>query len=376
MNRQATRVSVAALALAALVGASPAPARPVHALARQSAAQAPAEPRPEADAAGAPQQQPEVPAQPPAAEETRPRTVAQAGSVIWHDPGDVASLDFAGGPGGADRAPKGPFKFLEEDLDGSNPKVKVVDGEGQQWGVKWGREVRSDVFASRLVWATGYYVEPSYFVPSGTIEGARRLTRAKDYIDKNGRFTNARFERKNDAVTRLRDDKSWSWADNPFVGTRELNGLKVMVMLVSDWDNKDQRDFKQFGSNTAVWQVALPGGGVESRYVVSDWGGTMGRWGRANEGWKVWDCAAYGEQTREFTKGTDGGFVKWGFRGQRADVTEGVRASDVQWLLQYLGAITDDQLRAGLMASGATRDEAECFARNIRARIEQLKGLS
>ena len=32
---------------------------------------------------------------------------------------------------------------------------------------------------------------------------------------------------------------TWSWHDNPFVGTREFNGLKVMMALVNNWDLKD-----------------------------------------------------------------------------------------------------------------------------------------
>ena len=35
------------------------------------------------------------------------------------------------------------------------------------------------------------------------------------------------------------DGVSWRWDDNPFVGTNELAGLKLMVMLLGNWDNKD-----------------------------------------------------------------------------------------------------------------------------------------
>jgi len=48
----------------------------------------------------------------------------------------------------------------------------------------------------------------------------------------------------------------------------------------------------------------------------------------------------------------------------------------VKWLLQYVGRITDDQIRTGLKASGATPDEVECFTKAIRDRINQLNRLS
>jgi hypothetical protein len=45
----------------------------------------------------------------------------------------------------------------------------------------------------------------------------------------------------------------------------------------------------------------------------------------------------------------------------------------VRWLSRYLARITDDQLRAGLRASGATDEETDCFTRAIRERIKQLQ---
>jgi hypothetical protein len=48
----------------------------------------------------------------------------------------------------------------------------------------------------------------------------------------------------------------------------------------------------------------------------------------------------------------------------------------VRWLMQYLGRITDAQLRAGLEASGASRSQAVCFQHGLRARIERLRRLA
>ena len=96
-------------------------------------------------------------------------SVALSKPVLWRDPGRVQTLDFFNGPGGAARAPKPPFTFIEEDKGGTNPKIKVTDATGREWGVKWGSEISSEVFSSRLVWAAGYYVEPNYFVKSGRV---------------------------------------------------------------------------------------------------------------------------------------------------------------------------------------------------------------
>ena len=44
------------------------------------------------------------------------------------------------------------------------------------------------------------------------------------------------------SVRMLFDEHSWAWADNPFIGTKQLAGLKIVNMLLSNWDTKDRRD--------------------------------------------------------------------------------------------------------------------------------------
>lgn len=86
-----------------------------------------------------------------------------------------------------------------------------------------------------------------------------------------------------------------------------------------------------------------------------------------------WDCAGYESQNAEFITGVERGVISWGYTGQRTDeAIEGVTIEDVRWLYDYLGRITDEQLRDGLLASGATATEVECFTRALRERINLL----
>src|SRR5262245_35036933 len=151
--------------------------------------------------------------------------------TIWHDPGNVESLDFAHGAGGEANVPAPPFTFIEEDSGGSNPKIKVKDAAGRHWGVKWGSEVNAETIASCRAWAAGYYVESSYYVASRKIVGANGLGRAKKYVANDGSFTKARFELKEDHIHKKNQEEGWRWDRNPFLGTKELNGLKIMLML-------------------------------------------------------------------------------------------------------------------------------------------------
>lgn len=296
--------------------------------------------------------------------------------LLWRDPGAVETLDFAGGVAGRSNAPKPPFTFIEESLSGTNPKVRVTDASGAEWTVKFGSEVNAETFATRVAWAAGYFVEPDYFVASGRIENLGKLTRAKSHVKSDGSFTDARFEmHREKGVKKFDGEESWAWLQNPFVGSKELNGLKVVLMLVSNWDNKDVRDIKR-GSNTAIFRYpakATESGEAEDRYLITDWGGSMGKWG-GYLGREKWDCKGFKSQTKDFVKGVKGGFVQFGYSGQHTDdFKSDIPTSDVKWLLQYLGRVTDSQLRDGLLASGASRDEVECFSQSLRDRINQLK---
>jgi hypothetical protein len=297
----------------------------------------------------------------------------KARAVIWRDPGRVERLDLVRGAGGREGAPRPPLRFVEEDEGGSNPKVKVRDARGVEWSVKWGNEVSAEVFASRIAWAAGYYVEPAYFVRRGKILGVKNLGRAKDQIAPDGSFVNARFEPRPAGVERLGDEESWRWDENPFKGTRELNGLKIVVMLVSNWDSKDARDSGR-GSNTGI-HVYETRRGLVARYLITDWGGSMGKWGNYFTREK-WDCEEYTKQTPDFIKGVENGKVKWGYTGQHTDsIRDDIPVEHVKWLLNYLGRLTDRQIRSALKSSGATPEETECFAKAFRARIEQMKEL-
>ena len=293
-------------------------------------------------------------------------------AVLWQAPGDFTLRDWIWGAGGEARAPSPPFEFVEEDVKGTNPKIRVRDAKGNKWTVKFGGEAHGDVFASRLLYALGYVTEPSYFVASGVIAGAHDLRRAKPFLAKDGAFTYARFKLHDHKMLAHVEGKTWSWNDNPFLGTAELNGLKILLMLTSNWDTKDARDGE--GSNTAVCSKQ---GSVKNQlyYVSEDWGSSMGKWGGFFERDK-WDPAGYRQQTKDFVRSVAGAAIEWGYRGKHdKDITSGITAGDIRWLLTFLSRVTDEQLRAGLRASGATETDIDIFTPSIRERIAELQRL-
>ena len=302
-----------------------------------------------------------------------PRPLRASRHRIWRNPEPIERQNLVHGPGGPDGAPAPPFRFVEEHSAGSQPCVSVTDRRGRKWRVKWGQEVRCESFAVRFAWACGYFAEVTYYVPSGEIIGAAELQRARDCIEGDeGRFVDARFELDDPAVTKMFEEHSWAWDDNPFVGTRELNGLKIVVMLLSNWDTKDRRDVAR-GSNTAIFEHRRSRWLREARYLLTDWGGSMGKWGTNIVTRGRWDPDGFEAQTRQFVTGTVDGCVTFGYVGQRtADVAANIPITHARWFYRYARRLSEQQLVDGLLASGATEEEARRFAKAIRDRIEQL----
>jgi hypothetical protein len=293
-------------------------------------------------------------------------------AALWRDPGIAEQRDLAAGPGGRDGAPAPPFRFIEEHTSGSQPCVSVRDARDRVWRVKWGAEVHTESFATRFAWAAGYFVETTCYVPSGTIEGAQDLQRARACLDEHCGFRDARFELDEQGVAKHFDEHSWAWNDNPFVGTPQLNGLKIVMMLLSNWDNKDVRDVAR-GSNTAIFEHQI-GPIREARYLIIDWGAALGAWGSNVLSRGRWNIDAFSAQNDEFVAGLDGETVLWGYKGQRtADAVQHITRDDVRWLWKYIGDISDDQLSAALRASGGNETEIEGFTRALRVRLDRLR---
>jgi hypothetical protein len=267
-------------------------------------------------------------------------------------------------------SPQPPFRFLSEEEEGRSPKVMVRDGRGAVWQVKFGNEVKAEVFATQLAAALGFYADVTHYVASGRILGARGLKSTAEHIDAGGRFQSACFEYR-DPSLRFLKDASWTWKENPFAGTRELDGLKTLVMLLSNWDNKDASNSS---SNTGILERRA-GSRREWIYYVTDWGGSMGKWGRKFFHNK-WDCEGFFEQSEDFIKEAKAdGEVEFGFRtgNHGGAFKDEITVRDLRWVLKRLNGVTDAQLHNALRQSGATAHEAEHFAAALRIRIRQIE---
>jgi hypothetical protein len=301
-----------------------------------------------------------------------PRRLLATRHRLWRDPGPLSADDLRFGPGGRHGVPAAPFRFVQEHLAGSQPCVAVRDARDRLWRVKWGHEVRPESFAVRFAHACGYFAEVTHYLEEGSIDGANGLTRARACIADDRRFHEARFELEDPDVRMLFGEHSWSWDDNPFIGTPQLSGLKIVTMLLSNWDTKDRRDVAR-GSNTAIFEHQVSPSGREASYLITDWGGAMGKWGTNVISRGRWDPEGFEAQTAHFVTGVKDGIVQFGYVGQRtADVAYDIPVEHVAWFYDRAKQLTEPLLREGLLASGATDEESARFARALLDRIRQL----
>ena len=287
---------------------------------------------------------------------------AAAAPVLWRNPGAIAGRDLFWGAGSAAGAPRGPFSFLEEDLSGHNPKVSVRDALGRQWDVKFGEEIHSEVAANRIVWALGYFVEPQYYVASGTINGAQKLGRAADHIGAGGRFRGARFRFRDPEAPRTEEE--WTLARNPFLGTREMSGLHVLMTMLNNWDIEGPR-------NNRVLRARGPRGRAERRFLVSDLGATFGRMGGGlitNR--SKWNLAHFREE--KFIEAVERGSIRLAYDGYDPDIDR-VPIEHARWFARLAGQLRPAQLRRAFEAAGATPAEIEGFTAKMVEKIGTLR---
>jgi len=293
--------------------------------------------------------------------------------AIWQDRGDAAMLDLVSGPGSKDRGPGINLTFIKELEGGSSPKFEVQDENGIKWKVKLGPEAKSETAATRLVWAAGYFVDEDYYRPQIHVRGLQRLRRGQEFVSDGEIVTGARLER----GSRSLESKQWSWYDNPFAGSREFNGLRVMMALVNNWDLKQSNN----GSS-----VVRGGGG---HYGITDLGATLGSTGntlRRSKG-VVKDYAE--SEFIEKVAPTYVDFVMhsrpffftifnlnhYRFRTRMESIAKRIPIDDARWIGGRLGQFSIEQIGDCFRAAGFPPSDVEAYTRVVMQRIAALNRL-
>jgi hypothetical protein len=296
-------------------------------------------------------------------------------AVIWRDPGHIASLNLFYGAGGKGHAPdpNGTFTFVKEDMQATSPKFDIEDEQGIQWRVKLGEEPASETAATRFLWAAGYFVDEDYYLAELKVRRLPRLHRGDRFVSTDGTVRRARLERKSKDVKKV---GTWDWFDNPFLDTRELNGLRVMMSLVNNWDLAQ--------TNNAIAAI-----GADRRYLVADVGATFGNTGNSftrskSSPTEYADSTFIENQTSvsiDFVLHSRPFFLSainlpnYRHRTRMERVTRQIPRADAKWLGRRLARLSDEQIRDGFRAAGYTHDDIEMYTLAMRKRIAELDAL-
>ena len=271
--------------------------------------------------------------------------------VLWERPTDIASRDLYLGPGGAAMRPDvRRITFIKEEKGGYSKKYRVRDASGREWVAKIGKEAQAETSAVRLLYGLGYMTEVNYLVPRVTIPGK-------------GTFTNVRFEARPDNWKRAGE---WKWKQNPFVRSPELQGLKVLMALINNWDLKD--------SNNVILKVK---GSDELRYAISDLGATFGHASTTPLLWRFTrdrnNPASYAKSN--FFEKVKGDRVVLHFGGKNRGLMKDISVQDAQWLGSLLSQLSDAQIRDAFRAANYTPGQINLLAGEVRERTNELLSL-
>ena len=275
--------------------------------------------------------------------------LGNAPAVLWREPDDIASRNLFYGSGGKEHEPQGKLVYEKENLMGVNPKFEVRDSAGVKWGVKMGNEARPEVAAGRLVWAVGYFTDEYYYLPEINFTEPPALHRGTKMI-KDGKVLGVRLKRYNKGDRKI---GHWHWDSNPFAGTRELNGLRIMMELICNTDLKPE--------HLVIYDVNH----VEQRYYIKDLGGSFGK---AGLGFTRTKGVLRDYQERPLIRRDSGDYVDfWHFTH--------IPRADARWIGGWLSRLSDEQIKDAFRAGGFSPSEVDGFAAKVRQKIDELNKL-
>ena len=279
--------------------------------------------------------------------------------VLWRQPANIASLDLFRGPGGdAMRPDISNVTFVKDETHGFSTTWSVRDGKGKLWRAKLSKEAQPETASVRLVWAVGYMTEINYLIPCLKIQGAPN--KSTDRCEGNG-FKNVKLEARPENIERL---DSWSWTQNKFTGTKEFQGMVVLMSLLNNWDLKDD--------NNKILYVKDGPTGPELQYIISDLGTTFGKTG-----------GVFSRNRNEpesfvktkFVEKVENGKVTLSYGGKNSGLFKNITVAEAKWIGSLLQQLTDQQLNDAFRAANYSPEEISMLTRATRDRINQLVNL-
>jgi hypothetical protein len=268
---------------------------------------------------------------------------------LWVPP--ERNRDLFYGVGGSRLAPDPSAKYsvIEVKRGGFSRGYTVIGPGDREWSAKFPPEAGTEVVASRLLWGIGYHQPPVYLLPEWT---AVKATSPNPQLP-------ARFREKKPDLHGLDAGDPWSYYQNPFVGTPQMNGLLALQAMLGNSDLKDAQN--------VIYSLDREFENARRWYVSRDLGQTFGRTGviDAPRG----DVEIFEETP--FIRGVENGRVRFEYRGRHKVLFGNIRPADVRWVCERLDKLSDQQWRDAFRAGGIDPRAADRFIRRMKQKIAE-----
>jgi hypothetical protein len=268
---------------------------------------------------------------------------------LWSEPTNLAERDLTWGSANEKSAParNEVYTVLALDKSGYSRGYDVKGPDGREWDIKVGNEVQSEIVLSRILWALGYHQPETYYVTDW------QLTGTWEHEGEPARF---RLESDHE------NDGEWAWRENPFTGTRQMQGLVAINLLLNNHDLKT--------SNNRVYRLIDSKAEPRRRYVVQDIGASLGKprgfpyiRGTRND---IDDF-----ESLKLIRKVSGTKVQLDYRGFHGDILERLSPADVIWAAELMNRLSDAQLDDAFKAGGYEPEIRQRYISKLRSKIHE-----
>ena len=152
------------------------------------------------------------------------------------------------------------------------------------------------------------------------------------------------------------------WENNPFMDKPEFRGLKILMVMINNWDMKDDNNEILASRNESTGEEELD-------YIISDLGGSFGKTGgvisRSRN--KPTDYVK-----ASFIEKVNGEVIDFKYSGKNKKLFENLTVADAQWLSKLLNRLSDAQIRDAFRAANYSDEELDTLVTGFKDRINEL----
>ena len=191
----------------------------------------------------------------------------------------------------------------------------------------------------------------------------------------------ARFARKPGGQSKT---GTWRWKDNPFLGSREFNGLRVMMAVMNNWDLKDENNavFHDDKSQQDIFLVSDVGATFATNHLTSSRAkdkGNIESFKGSKFIVKTSDTAVdFGTPAPPtgLLIGSLGFTAGEFFKRQGLDwIGKDIPRADARWMGSLLAQLSHEQITDAFRAGRFSPEEIEEYVTVVEDRIQQLRQL-